>query len=153
MCIRDRFSLYGLATDFWSVVPWTILGSLGYHTVMQTQYALGMSLGAESQSGAILGKMNAMFQGGTFVALAMVFVLFRFELLSFRPTFVILGAVALVGGLAIVRFPHLHEGKIRKAALKRAPLVWRPDYRYYYLLNILDGARQQVFFSFGLWVL
>jgi MFS family permease len=31
--------------------------------------------------------------------------------------------------------------------------VFRREYRLYYLLNVLDGARQQIFFSFGLWVL
>jgi MFS family permease len=31
--------------------------------------------------------------------------------------------------------------------------VWRKDYRYYYYLNLLDGVRQQIFFSFGIWVL
>ena len=38
-------------------------------------------------------------------------------------------------------------------APKREPIVWRKDYRYYYWLNLLDGVRQQIFFSFGLWVL
>ena len=147
------YALYGLATDFWTVIPWTIVSSLGFHTVLQTQYSLGMNLAAESRSGAVLGKMNAAFQGGTFVALAMVFMLFHFKWLSFRPTFVILGVVALIGGLAIVGFPHLHEGKVRKGAMERARMVWRRDYRYYYTLCTLDGARQQVFFSFGLWVL
>lgn len=147
------YAFYGLATDFWSVIPWTVVSSLGFHTVLQTQYSLGMNLVAESKSGATLGKMNAAFQGGTFVALAMVFVLFHFKWLSFRPTFVILGAVALVGAVAIVGFPHLHEGKVRKVAMERARMVWRRDYRYYYMLCTLDGARQQVFFSFGLWVL
>ena len=147
------YALYGLATDFWSVIPWTVVSSLGFHTVLQTQYSLGMNLAAESKSGATLGKMNAAFQGGTFVALAMVFTLFHFKWLSFRPTFVILGAVALVGAVAIVGFPHLHEGKVRKEAMERARIVWRRDYRYYYMLCTLDGARQQVFFSFGLWVL
>ncbi|MCZ7662868.1 MAG: MFS transporter [Thermoleophilia bacterium] len=147
------YAFYGLSDSFWSVVPWTVLSSLGFHTVLQTQYSLGMSLTTESRSGAVLGRMNAVFQAGTLVSLAMVFVLFQFRLLSFRPTFVILGAVAFVGALAVVGFPHLHEGQLRQLAPKRAPLVWRRDYRYYYLLNILDGARQQIFFSFGLWVL
>jgi len=31
--------------------------------------------------------------------------------------------------------------------------VLRRDSRLYYLLSLLDGARQQIFFSFGLWVL
>jgi MFS family permease len=31
--------------------------------------------------------------------------------------------------------------------------VFKREYRYYYLLNLFDGARQQIFFSFGLMVL
>ncbi len=97
--------------------------------------------------------MAAFGQAGTFAALLMIFFIFRFKWLSFRPTFVILGAVAFLGAVAIFRFPHLHDGQPRKAPSRRQPIVWRRDYRYYYLLNLLDGARQQLFFSFGLWVL
>lgn len=82
-----------------------------------------------------------------------IFLIFQFHLFSFRITFVMLGVVAFIGAVAIIRFPHLHEGQERKAAAKRQRLVYRREYRYYYLLNMLDGARQQVFFSFGLWVL
>ena len=38
-------------------------------------------------------------------------------------------------------------------APKRERMVWRRDYKYFYWLNLLDGVRQQIFFSFGLWVL
>jgi MFS family permease len=147
------YALFSLSNSFWTVVPWVLITSFGYHTVLQTQYSLGMSLTTEARSGAVLGKMAAFGQAGTFAALLMIFFIFRFKWLSFRPTFVILGVVAFIGAIAIVRFPHLHEGRPRKAPLRRQPIVWRREYRYYYLLNLLDGARQQLFFSFGLWVL
>lgn len=147
------YAFFGFSNSFWTVVPWVIISSLGFHTVLQTQSVLGMSLTTEAKSGGILGRMAAYNQGGTFAALVMIFILFHFDLVSFGATFVILGAVALVGAGAIVRFPHLHEGRERKLAPKREPIVWRRAYRYYYLLNLLDGARQQIFFSFGLWVL
>ena len=147
------FIFYGFSTTFWNVIPWVVITSLGFHTVLQTQAALGMSLTVEKRSGSVLGKMAAFAQGGTFAALIMVFIIFYFDLMSFRTTFIILGAVALVGAVAIVGFPHLQDGQLRKVAPRREPLVWRRDYRYYYVLNILDGARQQIFFSFGLWVL
>ena len=70
-----------------------------------------------------------------------------------QRAFTVVGAILLLGGVAIFRFPHLHDGELRKVAPKRDRMVWRKDYRYYYLLNLLDGVRQQVFFSFGLWVL
>lgn len=147
------YVLFGFATSFLAVIPWVVITSFGMHTVLQTQFSLGMSLTIESKSGAILGRMASIGQGGTFAGLFMVFLIFQFGLLSYRATFIVLGIVALLGAIAIARFPHLHEGEARKIAPTREPIVWKRDYRYYYVLNVLDGARQQVFFSFGLWVL
>jgi predicted MFS family arabinose efflux permease len=147
------YALFSLASGFWSVVPWVLVTSFGAHAVLQVQPALGLSLTTPARSGAILGRMGAMAQGGTFAALIMIFLIFKFGWLSYRPTFIILGGVAFISALAIVRFPHLHEGRLRRMAPKREPLVWSRFYRRYYLICVLDGARQQVFFSFGLWVL
>lgn len=147
------YGFFGLAGSFASVIPWILITSFGFHTVLQTQYSLGMTLTPQSQSGHVLGRMAAYAQVGTFAALIVVFFIFHFDLLSYEATFIMLGLVAIAGGVAIFRFPHLHEGEARKVAPKRAALVWRKDYRYYYYLNLLDGVRQQVFFSFGLWVL
>ena len=147
------YVFYGFSTSFWNVIPWVVITSLAFHTVLQMQYSLGLSLTTEARSGAILGKMASIQQAGTFAGLAMVFVIFYFDLFSYSTAFMVLAVVALIGALAIVRFPHLHEGKERKVAPQREPFVWKRDYRYYYILNVLDGARQQVFFSFGLWVL
>lgn len=147
------FALYGFANSFLSVIPWVIVASVGMHMVLQTQYSLGMSLTTESKSGSVLGRIQAVGQAGIVAGLVLMFVIFHFHLLSYKTTFIVLGAAAAVGAIAIFRFPHLHEGQVRKTAPKREPLVLKRDYRYYYTLNILDGARQQVFFSFGLWVM
>jgi MFS family permease len=64
-----------------------------------------------------------------------------------------LGGIALLAAVSIFGFPHLHDGKERAFAAKRDPMVLRREYKFYYLLCLLDGGRQQVFFSFGLWVL
>lgn len=147
------YALFGVSHSFWTVAPWVILSSMGYHTVLQTQYALGMSLTTQERSGAILGRMTAMSQGGSLAALIVVLITFSAGWLTFRPAFVVLGGVAFLGALAIVGFPHLHGGEARAAAAKRDPIVLKRAYRYYYALSLLDGGRQQVFFSFGLWVL
>jgi predicted MFS family arabinose efflux permease len=85
----------------------------------------------------------------------MLVVLVAFETgwLGFASTFALCGALALVAAIAIVGFPHLRDGEAAVAVSHREPIVLRRDYRYYYLLNLLDGGRQQIFFSFGLWVL
>jgi len=147
------YALFSVAGSFWTVVPWVLITSFGMHTVAQTQAFLGMSLTTAAKSGAILGRMAGIAQGGTLAALVMVFLIFRFDWLSYRPTFIIMGGLAFLGAIAIVGFPHLHEGRPRRMAPKREPIVWRRHYHLYYWINLLDGARQQVFFSFGLWVL
>jgi predicted MFS family arabinose efflux permease len=147
------YALFSLAGGFWTVIPWVLITSFGMHTVTQTQAFLGMSLTTAARSGSILGRMAAAQQGGTLVALVMIFLIFKLKWLSYRPTFVILGALAFIAALAIIRFPHLHEGQPRQVAPKREPIVWNRAYHLYYWICVLDGARQQVFFSFGLWVL
>ncbi len=145
--------LFGLAGSFNAVIPWILISSFGLHTILQTQYSLGMSLTTQERTGHVLGRMAAFSQAGTFAGFLAVFLIFHFHLLSYKWTFIVIGLVAFVGAVAIFRFPHLHDGEERKVAPRREPIVWRKDYRYYYLLNLLDGVRQQIFFSFGLWVL
>lgn len=147
------YVLFGLSDSFWTVAPWVIVSSMGYHTVLQTQYALGMSLTTENRSGAILGKMSAISNGGALAAMVMVLIGFHFDWLSYRPTFVIAGGLAALAAISIFRFPHLRDGEVQATTIKRDRMVIRRPYRYYYYLSLLDGARQQIFFSFGLWVL
>ena len=144
---------YALATSFWTVLPWVVLGSLGFHTVLQTQVALGMTLSAEAHSGRVLGVMAGIGQAGALVGTGAVMLLFLAWQDAYTQVYVACGLIALLGAAAIVGFPHLHEGKPIAAQMPRQRIVARRDYRYYYALNVLDGARQQLFFSFGLWVL
>ncbi|MEJ7901289.1 MAG: MFS transporter [Thermomicrobiales bacterium] len=147
------YALFGWSNSFWSVAPWVVVSSIGYHTWLQTQSALGLTLAREEHSGRILGRMAAISQGGALMAMAVVLIGFRQEWLSFDSTFVLCGAMALIGAIAIFGFPALRDGAVQETVQRRERIVFRRDYRLYYLLSLFDGARQQIFFSFGLWVL
>lgn len=147
------YGLFGVSWSFWSIAPWVIISSMGYHTWLQTQAALGMSLTTENKSGSVLGKLAAVNQAGALVAMAFVLIVFHYNWLNFTQTFVICGLLALIAALCIVRFPHMHNGEVQEKAIKRERIVVRKEYRLYYWLSLIDGARQQIFFSFGLWVL
>jgi predicted MFS family arabinose efflux permease len=147
------YAFFGTATSFWTVAPWVVISSMGYHTWLQTQPALGMSLTTERRSGGILGRLAAINSLGALTAMGVVFVVFQFDLMSFDGMYVVCGLAALVGALAIVRFPNLRDGELQTERTRREPIVLRREYRLYYWLSLLDGARQQIFFSFGAWVL
>ena len=147
------FGFFGLSDSFWTVAPWVIISSLGYHTFLQTQYALGMSLTTEQRAGTILGRLAAVNNLGALVGMVVVLAGFQLGWLGFGATFALCGLMALVAAVAVAGFPHLRDGELQAQAAERAPIVLRREYRYYYLLCLLDGGRQQIFFSFGLWVL
>lgn len=147
------YALFGWSSSFWSVAPWVVLSSVGYHTWLQTQYALGMSITTEKKAGSILGHISAVNYGGSVAAMLLVLAAFQFGWLEYRGTFVLCGILALVGACAIVWFPLLRDGHTDMKPRQREPIVFRREYGYYYLLSLLDGGRQQIFFSFGLWVL
>jgi predicted MFS family arabinose efflux permease len=147
------YGMFGWSHSLWTVAPWVVLSSVGYHTWLQTQYALGMSLTTEQRAGHILGTISAVNNGGSLAAMLVVLLAFQLNWLNFDGAFVLCGVLAFVAAVAIIGFPHLRDGRLTAAPPQREPIVLRRDYRYYYLLNLLDGGRQQIFFSFGLWVL
>lgn len=147
------YALFGVSNSFWTVAPWVILSSMGYHTVLQTQYALGMSLTTQNRSGKVLGQMSGFNAFGSLGAMILVLVTFHFHLLTFRPAFAVAGLLALVAAAAVFRFPTLRDGVKAVHVPRPERIVVRRPYRLYYYLSLLDGARQQIFFSFGLWVL
>ena len=147
------YAMFGFATSFWTVAPWVIISSMGYHTWLQTQTAMGMSMVGEKKAGSVLGRLTAINQAGSLVAMAFVFVVFRFELVDFKLMFIICGLLALVAAVLVFQFPNMHNGELLEVKPERERLVLKREYNLYYQLSVLDGARQQIFFSFGLWVL
>lgn len=144
---------FALATSFGTVIPWLLVSSMGFHIVLQTQYTLGMSLADETKSGGVLGLMAGIVQAGALVGTAIILLVFIVWPHAYHAVYLVCGFIALLAAAAIFGFPHLHDGQPIEAQLPRQRIVFARDYRYYYLLNLLDGARQQLFFSFGLWVL
>lgn len=147
------YAMFGFATSFWSVAPWVIISSMGYHTWLQTQTAMGLSLVGEKQAGSVLGRLTAINQAGSLAAMAFVFLVFHFELVDFKMMFIICGSLALVAAVLVFQFPNMHNGQLLEVKQERERIVLKRDYSLYYQLSLLDGARQQIFFSFGLWVL
>lgn len=147
------YGMFGFATSFWTVAPWVIISSMGYHTWLQTQTAMGMSMVGERKAGSVLGRLTAINQAGSLAAMAFVFVVFRFELVDFKLMFIICGAMAMVAAVLVFQFPNMHNGELLEVKQERERMVLKRDYKLYYQLSLLDGARQQIFFSFGLWVL
>lgn len=153
MTLALGYALFSIATDFATVTPWVIVSSMGYHTWLQTQHALAMSTTSEDKAGTVLGTVTALGNMGGLLAMVLMAVGFQYGWFDFTSAFYLLGLAAAAAGVAIYAFPNLKDGIPHPAETKREPIVIHKDYRFYYMLNLLDGGRQQIFFSFGLYIL
>lgn len=113
-----------------------------------------MSLTTEDRAGRVLGLISAVGNAGSLAAMLVVLVAFQTGWLTYRSPPSCCAARSRCSPRWRMReLPNLRDSQAEPAVLRREPIVLRREYKYYYLLSLLDGGRQQIFFSFGLWVL
>ena len=156
------YSLFSLTDSFAQLILPTLIASIGFHSWLQLQPALGLSIAPRGNEGSVLGRLNSIGSLGSFIALCGVLLIllgvehFRGDLRDFqepylRGLFIAVGIASVVGALAVSRFP-VSASDI--AAARVAPkIIWRKEYRLYYALSFLDGSRQQIYFAFAPFVL
>ena len=142
--------MLGLA--FWgehwgSMVACTVLWSCGAHLSMPVRSSLGLALAGKGEQGKRLGQVSGAGIASALLGCGLVWFLFRNVEHAYKAAFIV-GAVLAFGAAvfyALMRMPDAH--------LQRPRFVWRREYRLYYVLAALFGARKQIFITFGPWVL
>ena len=156
------YLLFAGANSFVGLIVPTLVASVGYHSWLQLQDALGLSLARHGEEGSVLGRFRSIGFAGTIVALLVTLaILFGVERVSgdlravqgpwLRGLYVATAVCAFAGALVIFRFP---VSATARAAARVAPrITWRKEYSLYYWLSFLDGSRMQIYFAFAPFVL
>ena len=141
--------------SFEVMLVFLFINSLGVHLYMPLRDSIGMSLAEPDQIGKRMGQFGGLSFAVLTVAGLSVFFLFRFGVFSFTSgvkwTFVVAAAFYLlaVGMMTLLK---LETGQIRTKR-EKIKLIFRKEYKYYYLLAIVFGVQKQVMLVFGPWVL
>jgi hypothetical protein len=156
------FMLFAPTHSFAQVIIPTLISSIGYHSWLQLQSALGLSVAKPGEEGAVLGRLSGIGFAGGMIAMAAVLAalgtdwwvtgdLRTHQGPILRFAWVAAGLAAVIGAVAIRKFP---TSVADRQAAKTAPrITWRREYKLYYLLTFLDGSRQQIYFAFAPFVL
>ena len=155
------FSLFAFTDSFGQAIIPILICSIGYHSWLQLQYALGLSLARNGEEGSTLGRLQGIGFLGTFMALVLVWSALQgtkwladgndHQDRILRIFWIITGAVAVIGAITIRKFPQTRRDL---EIARNAPRVtWSRDYWLYYVLATLDGSRQQIYFAFAPFVL
>jgi len=148
--------LLGLFTPIYSIMLLLVfINSMGAHLFMPMRQSIGIQLIQDGQYGKRLGQFNGTTTAFQMLGAIIVFVGFKYNLLSFdspikyifvMASFFLLSTVVLLYHLDR-RMHHLglHHGKQK--------FVFRKEYKYYYILVIMFGVQKQMMLVYAPWVL
>lgn len=125
--------------------------SLGEHIQIGMKNTLSLKYARSGHGGAALGAQNSASQIGTLVGYIAVVVVFSL-LMANETTYKIFFAVAAVLAAASAVLSLRITGKSETDSTKRR-FYFHKKYTKYYMLEMFYGARKQVFFTFGPYVL
>lgn len=129
------------------VVLWMLMWSIGAHLILVLKSSIALRLAEKNQAGLLLGRLGAVEACGVLLGGLVLYLGASFFHLSFGTIFGLAGSCALVAGLLffLIRAEPIKPGARR--------LLFKKRYSLFYVLNILFGARKQVFLTFAPWVL
>ena len=140
--------LIGFASSSYGVmIIWLFIYSMGNHLFMPIASTIGMELAREGHDGRRLGQLNSIRNFAVIMGSFSVVLGFKYLGFTFQHTFAI--SAVLLGVAAILLFMMKPEPVIER----RGFLQLHKEYRLYYILNVLSGARKQLFITFAPWVL
>ncbi len=124
--------------------------SLGEHIQLGMKNTLSLEYSKEGSGGQALGYQQALYQVGTLIGYGVIIIAFLF-LLKNKPYKAFFMASALIMAMGMFMSFGLTSESETDSTKRR--FYFRKKFRKYYMLEVFYGARKQVFFTFGPYVL
>ncbi|MDF2671835.1 MAG: major facilitator superfamily 1 [Clostridiales bacterium] len=144
-----------LTPPFAVMLIFLFINSMGMHLFFPLSDSLGMSLIKGEDVGKRMGQFKGISTAFSMIASVIVFLGFRFEIFSLtspvKAVFIISAAV-----FAVVFILFLYMNRLIKTPIKenrKLKLIFRKEYKYYYVLAIMNGVQKQIMAVYGPWVL
>ena len=125
--------------------------SVGEHIQLGMKNTLTLQYAKQDKGGVALGQQNAVYQIGTLVGYIIIIALFSFAA-SFGDLYKPFFAAAAIF-MALGLFFALRMSGNSETDKDKRRFYFRKKYTKYYMLEVFYGARKQVFFTFGPYVL
>lgn len=141
------FFTTGLTTFILFMVMW----SSAMHAFLPVRDTAAIELAGKHRRGWVLGRVGAFRSLGLITGTAAVWIIMDIFKADFQVTW-ITGALVLLPGVFLAwGMPDEHTEESGRAQAKR--FIVRKEYRLFYALCMLFGARKQIFITFAPWLL
>lgn len=130
------------------MITFMIIWSIGMHLQMPVTRSIALNLAAEGGGGTMLGRLGGIRTGAAIIGSGLLWMGLGETAWAYYPVFLLSALVCLAGGILYLMMKPI-EGQTGN----RPKLVIQKRYTLFYILNVLFGARKQIFITFGPWVL
>ena len=132
------------------MIVWMLLWSAGSHLFMTVESVMGLRFAKEGGHGRRLGQISGMTNFAAISGAGFVWAVAKIAGPSiYRWSFFAAAIASVVSAFMFARMGKSGE----ETAPGNKRFVFRWKYKWYYLLNIIFGARKQIFLTFAPWVL
>lgn len=135
------------ASDYYSMMLWMTIYSMGQHLFMPMSSSIGMNLAEKGSLGKVLGRINGLNTAAYLATSLITAFVFRYVKVNYGIAFT-MAAAAFVCACLLMLFMKPNIPRTRAKGL-----FFKKEYSLYYWLSVLYGARKQIFITFGPWVL
>lgn len=145
------FGILGLgffSSELNIMVIWLLIYSMGMHLYLPLSNSIAMNLSDQANMGRRLGQVNGINTLAFLLANLTFAIIFRNIQVNFAGVFLI-GALAFFGATVLLLWMTPQTPKKAKGF----KLILKKEYTLFYWLNVLFGARKQIFITFAPWVL
>lgn len=141
--------LFGMAPNQFSIVLiCLVIYSTGQHLYIPLSNTIAMTFAKGKQFGQRLGQVQGLGSFAIIISTAVLYLLYKFTDITYTAVFAFAGtAMALAG----VLFLFMDRGKPKVVSKKR--FVFRREFKMYYLLQTVNGARKQITITFVPWLI
>jgi MFS family permease len=139
--------LTGSAQNFTGLLAATLFMSVGFHFFSSSRSAALLLTVGREEAPQILGRFNSLGAVASLAGTAFIFA--TLDSWGYRALLRILGAVVMIGGLALLPFGQ-QEARARRTGWRT---TLRRRYGLYYVLQFLGGSRRHIFTTFATFLL
>lgn len=143
--------LFGMAPNQFSFILVTlVIYSTGQHIYLPLTNTIAMTFASGENYGQRLGQVQSLGSISIIVASAVLYLLYKLFDVSYQTVFTISGVAMLLAG---VLFLMLDKGGTRGKIVAKRKFIVRKEFKLYYVLATVNGARKQITITFVPWLL
>jgi hypothetical protein len=134
--------------SFSLVLVTLLLYSTGQHLYFPLSSSIAMGFAKGDQMGERLGQIQGLGSASIIASSGVLYLLYKFMDVSYGTVFTFAGGVLVLVGIL---FLFMHNNKKETVHGKR--FVFKKEYKMYYALAVVNGARKQITLTFAPWLL